>query len=79
MPLTPLQRKAAFVAKATERDETLAAAAKALGVTWHHLNEGLLGVRPLSLDVQKAVATYTGLSLERLNFPKKTGRRAVAV
>lgn len=59
MPMTPLERKAAFKHQVTLDETTLDAAAKAVcGVTWLHLSEGIADRRALSAEVREKFATY---------------------
>lgn len=69
MELTPLQRKARFVARAIEEGKTLEAAAQsAANCCWPHVKEGLLGKRVLSKEVQMDIAAYVGVPVRKL-FP----------
>ena len=61
MPLSPLERKAAFAYAATMRGKTKTAAAKEdLGVTWTHLAGVLSGERYGSAELWQRFAEYVG-------------------
>lgn len=65
MPMTPLERKAAFKYEATLREKTLDGAAKEFcGVTWFHLSQGLAEERDLSADLRQKFAAFIGRSVE---------------
>lgn len=71
MTMTPRERKAAFK-HAVELNGTTCTAASAdvIGVTWHHLSEGLQNLRPLSAEVQEKFAAYIGQPVKKV-FPAK--------
>src|SRR5690349_5606729 len=75
MPMTPLERKAAFKHQTTLDQTTLESAARSqCGVTWLHLSEGIADRRPLSLEVQQKFAAYIGRSVEDVfgDDPRRT-------
>jgi hypothetical protein len=60
MPMTPLQRKAAFRSAATLQQVSMATAARRLGVSYNHLMLVLAGTREGSLELKQRVATFIG-------------------
>lgn len=60
MPLTPLERKAAFAHSAILKQQTRIAAAQMLGVSWTHLNYVLGGEREGSAELEDKIAEYCG-------------------
>jgi len=61
MPMTGLERKAAFLYAATLERKTLETAAQdACGVGWFHLSQGILGERPLGAETRQKFAAYIG-------------------
>lgn len=68
--LTPLERKAAFVAAVTLRQSTRMRAAKEIGVSWQHLRCVLEDERVGSLELKRRIAIYVGLPIEQL-FPDR--------
>lgn len=76
--MTPRERKAAFKS-AVELNATTCAAASAesIGVTWHHLSEGLQNLRPLSAEVQQKFADYIGVPVRKV-FPAKRSTAVAA-
>ncbi len=61
MTMTPLERKAAFRHAITMNETTLDSAAQdVIGVSWHHLSQGIAGERRLSAEVQQKFAAYIG-------------------
>lgn len=63
MPLTPIERKATFVAACTLKGLTLTNAAKQeCGVSWQHLDLVLLGGREGSVELKQKVAAFVGVS-----------------
>lgn len=65
MPMTGLERKAAFKHAVTMNETTLDAAARdACGVTWFHLSQGIADERDLSAEVKEKFAAYIGRTVE---------------
>lgn len=65
MPLTPLERKAAFAHAVTLRGKSKTAAAKEdLGVTWTHLSAVLEEDRDGSEELRRRFADYIGVPVE---------------
>lgn len=68
MPMTPLERKAAFKHAVTMKETTLEAASReSIGVTWLHLSLGLNEEetkRGLSDEVKQKFAAYIGKPVE---------------
>lgn len=61
MPMSELERKAAFKAACTMQRTTMEAASRdVMGVGVHHLNEGLAGRRTLSEAVQDRFSGFIG-------------------
>lgn len=64
MPMTPLERKAAFKHAVTMKETTLEAASReVIGVTWIHLSQGINEEetrRGLSPEVKQKFADYIG-------------------
>jgi hypothetical protein len=60
MPMTPLQRKAAFRAAATLSEVSMAVAARRLGVSYNHLMLVLAGTREGSIELKNRVAEFVG-------------------
>jgi transcriptional regulator with XRE-family HTH domain len=60
MPMTPLQRKAAFRSAATLAQVSMATAARRLGVSYNHLMLVLAGTREGSLELKHRIATFIG-------------------
>jgi hypothetical protein len=59
--MSALERKAAFVYAVTLDNWTLKDASQRIcGVTWHHLREGIAGLRPLGAETQEKFAAYIG-------------------
>lgn len=76
MPMTPLERKAAFKHAVTMNETTLDQAARdGCGVTWLHLSEGIAERRPLSDDVQEKFAAYIGRARDEV-FASKSAETA---
>jgi chemotaxis protein histidine kinase CheA len=67
--LTPIQRKAAFMAAVTLRGSTRMAAAAELGVSWTHLLGVLDGLRTGSAELKRRIAIYVGMPVDQL-FPE---------
>jgi hypothetical protein len=76
MPLTPLERKAAFAHAAMLKEQTRVAAAKELGVSWTHLNYVLGGERDGSDELEDKVAAYCGQTVRQFWGARKA--KAVA-
>jgi hypothetical protein len=67
MPMTPLERKAAFASQAILDQRTLVDAAREeCGVTFFHLSEGIAGRRTLSDEVKQKFAAYIGKPLSEV-------------
>ncbi len=67
MTMTPLERKAAFRHAVTMNETTLDSAAQdVIGVSWHHLSQGIAGERRLSAEVQQKFATYIGRPIDEV-------------
>jgi hypothetical protein len=60
MPMTPLQRKAAFRSAATLKEISLSTAARRIGVSYNHLMLVLAGTRDGSLSLQLRIADFLG-------------------
>jgi transcriptional regulator with XRE-family HTH domain len=60
MPMTHLQRKAAFRSAATLAQVSMATAARRLGVSYNHLMLVLAGTREGSLELKHRIATFIG-------------------
>jgi hypothetical protein len=61
MPMSELERKAAFKSAVTMKRTTMERAARdVMGVSVHHLSEGLAGNRVLSEAVQERFAAFIG-------------------
>ena len=60
MPMTPLQRKAAFRSAATLKEVSMATAARRLGVSYNHLMLVLAGTREGSLELKRRIADFIG-------------------
>lgn len=61
MPLTPLERKAAFAHAVTMHETTKTAGALELGYSYTHVEGVMEGSRPGSEAMKRAVATYCGV------------------
>lgn len=73
MPMSELERKAAFKSTVTLKETTMDAAARdVMGVTFHHLMEGLAGRRTLSETVRDRFCDFIGETHERAFGPKTT-------
>jgi len=68
--LTPIQRKAEFMAAVTLRRSTKTAAAEELDVSWTHLVGVLDGTRPSSTELRDRIAAYVEMPVAQL-FPHK--------
>lgn len=64
MPLTPLERKAAFMHAVTMHETTRAGAALALGFSWTHVEGVMANERPGSHAMKEAVADYCGVAFD---------------
>lgn len=63
MPMTELERKAAFKHACTMKRTTMGRAAREIiGVSLHHLNEGIADRRVLSDAVQERFSAFIGTS-----------------
>lgn len=60
MPMSPLERKAAFRAAATLKEVTMANAARRLGVSYNHLMLVLNGDRKASSGLKSRIADFLG-------------------
>jgi hypothetical protein len=60
MPMTPLQRKAAFRSAATLNEVSMAVASRRLGVSYNHLMLVLAGTREGSIELKHRIATFIG-------------------
>jgi plasmid maintenance system antidote protein VapI len=60
MPMTPLQRKAAFRSAATLSEVSMSTAARRLGVSYNHLMLVLAGTREGSVELKTRVAEFVG-------------------
>ena len=60
MPMSPLERKAAFRAAATLKQVTMANAARRLGVSYNHLMLVLNGDRKASSGLKSRIADFLG-------------------
>lgn len=61
MPMSELERKAAFKATVTMNRTTMEKAARdVMGVSFHHLSEGLANRRALSEAVEERFSAYIG-------------------
>jgi transcriptional regulator with XRE-family HTH domain len=60
MPMSPLERKAAFRAAATLKEVTMANAARRLGVSYNHLMLVLNGDRKASSALKSRIADFLG-------------------
>jgi hypothetical protein len=60
MPMTPLQRKAAFRSAATLSEVSMAVAARRLGVSYNHLMLVLAGTREGSLELKRRISEFIG-------------------
>ena len=62
MPMSELERKAAFKSAVTMKRMTMERAAReVMGVSVHHLTEGLAGRRVLSEAVEERFAAFIGM------------------
>lgn len=69
MPMSPLERKAAFLYAVTMNQTTLESAAKdACGVTWFHLSQGIAHpeYRTMSDEVKQRFADYIGKTVDEV-------------
>lgn len=70
MPMTPLERKAAFKHAVTMNETTLEAASReVIGVTWLHLSQGINEEetrRGMSPEVKQKFADYIGRPIEEV-------------
>lgn len=64
MPLTPLQRKAAFAHAVTMRETNRSAAALSMGRSATHVDLVLAGVRTGSDELKQKLADYCGHTVE---------------
>lgn len=67
MPMSPLERKAAFLYAVTMNRTTLEAASReSIGVTWFHLAQGIKypEYRGMSAEVKQKFAAYIGRTVE---------------
>jgi transcriptional regulator with XRE-family HTH domain len=60
MPMTPLQRKAAFRSAATLNALSMSGAARRLGVSYNHLMLVLAGNREGSIELKTRLAKFLG-------------------
>lgn len=66
MPMTALERRAAFKAAVTLREITMAEAATTVGVSYNHLMLVLAGVRKGSVRLESAIAAFVGVSVAHM-------------
>jgi hypothetical protein len=78
VPLSPLERHAAFAYAATmhRRRSKSAAAKEDLGVTWTHLSAVLDEIRPGSDDLRARFAAYIEKPVEEVWSPKEAAGAA---
>jgi hypothetical protein len=74
MPMSELERKAAFKYACTVKRTTMKDAAReVMGVGYHHLTEGLGGRRPLSTAVEERFAAFIGSNRAHVFGASTTG------
>lgn len=66
MPMTSLERRAAFKAAVTLREITMAEAAATVGVSYNHLTLVLSGARKGSARLEQAIAAFVGVPVARM-------------
>lgn len=76
VPLTPLQRKAAFAAAVELHETTKSAASTDLGVSWTHLLLCLEGVRTPSEELAQRIAGYCEIERDRFWRPREAAAAA---
>jgi hypothetical protein len=76
VPLTPLQRKAAFAAAVELHETTKSAAATDLGVSWTHLLLCFEGARVPSEELMQRVADYVAIDRDHFWPPRQPAAAA---
>lgn len=71
MPMSPIERRAAFRAAVILKQTTMTRAAASLGISYNHLVLVLAGNRRASRRLQSAVATFLEVSIERVFEPRR--------